>query len=496
MRDIVYKKVDASSPEAIPLKSPPLPSKKESGFVRALRAVFTTVNTGSAILGERLDAAELTIITPAQEASQTIPSVKTTKQKRVRAQATKKIIASTKETAQKARRALRTSAGKVAVVHSLAILALVGYIAYTKTTTAQATQHVVTTAGTDRNTVRQYLPSGTNSVISAFKETEASVPHSETSLNAWLTPWNINDLSQNADSYKTLSAFWLTLNSNGYDLTPKADWAVWNSFVKTHHNKNQPLYLTISADPNISYLALTNLDIQQKQIANLLYVVKQQNFDGIDIDYEGLGAENRDLFTNFVRTLTTAFHNEKKLVAVTVEARIGNQVPLDWRNLGIITDQVRIMAYDYHSRNTGFPGPISPLAWVKEVVEYASTNIDPSKVIIGLGNYGYDWQQKSDDPNSWQGVGVSFDQAVALSKDKNAPITQATGIDSRGYDIGSIPMFTYKDDQGNQHSVWFEDKDSLQAKVNLVSQYPVQGVIFWSVGLGDQNFWTNTSSAN
>lgn len=494
MRDIVYKRVGTASPDSpafTPLSSP----KKENGFARFLRVTLNALNSSGSLFSEKPDEMETIIITPAQTTYSTPPVAKAPKTKKSR-ESLKKIATATKEKTARAKRALKTPVGKVAAVHSLAILALVGYIAYGKINSANATALSTTTAGTDKNTVRQYLPQATSASLRAFKETDAVVPHSTTTLNAWLTPWNIDDLSQNAGTYKSISAFWLTLGNNGYDLTPKADWSIWQSFVTTHHTQNQPLYLTISADPNISYLALTDLDVQEKQIANLLQTVKDQHFDGIDIDYEGLGAENRDLFTNFVRTLTTAFHNEKKLVAVTVEARIGNKVPLDWRNLGLIADQLRIMAYDYHSRNTGFPGPVSPLAWVKEVVEYAVANIDPSKVIIGLGNYGYDWQQSADDPNSWQGVGLSFDQAVALSQQKNAPITQQTGIDSRGYDIGSTPMFTYKDDQNIQHSVWFEDKDSLQAKVNLVSQYPVQGVIFWSVGLGDQTFWTNTSSTN
>jgi spore germination protein len=163
-------------------------------------------------------------------------------------------------------------------------------------------------------------------------------------------------------------------------------------------------------------------------------------------------------------------------------------VPMDWHALGGIADEVRIMAYDYHSKETNFPGPITPIGWLKEIMDYAQANIDPAKLVIALGNYGYDWI-RSDDGTSWQGTGISFDRANAIAKEKNIPVVHLTGIDDRGYDIDSTPTFTYKDDANKEHSVWFEDSASLQSKLNLVSQYKNKGVIFWSVGLGDPAFW-------
>lgn len=492
MRDIVYKKVGAQSPE--PVYYRPTPSKTKSPRLsRYIELAFETLNTAGGWLRQCFDREEQDVLIPAQQQPLTFPKAK--KQRRVQ-EKLHSAAAKTKAKTGQAKRALKTPVGKMVIVNALTVAAILSYFAFAKGPATTTTLASATSVVQSKDAVRQYFPQPKQGVVEPFKEVNASVPHSSTTLNAWLTPWNLDQLSSEADHYHTMSAFWLTLADNGSDLIPKADWAAWQTFYKSRKDPQQKYYLTISANPDASYRALTSLDVQQKQIANLLQTVKDQHFDGIDIDYEGLGMENRELFTTFIRSLTAAFHTEKKLVAVTVEARIANQVPLDWHNLGLIADEVRVMAYDYHSHNTNFPGPVAPLSWVKEVTDYAVANINPSKVVIGLGNYGYDWVQNPDDPQDWEGNGLSFDQAVALSKDKNAPITQMTGIDDRGYDIGSIPNFTYKDDSGRQHSVWFEDKDSLQSKVNLVSQYPVQGIIFWSVGLGDQTFWTNTSPAN
>ena len=48
------------------------------------------------------------------------------------------------------------------------------------------------------------------------------------------------------------------------------------------------------------------------------------------------------------------------------------------------------MTYDYTSRNDP-PGPISPPAWVHDVLAYAATITDLRKVRMGLPFYGYSW---------------------------------------------------------------------------------------------------------
>ena len=105
-----------------------------------------------------------------------------------------------------------------------------------------------------------------------------------------------------------------------------------------------------------------------------------------------LGEDNRELFTNFVRQLTDRFHQANKLVSVTLEARIGDP-PMDWAALGDLADEIRIMLYDYHSRGTSNPGPIAPIGWVKEKLDYAKLTIPLNKLVVGQPNYGYDWHK-------------------------------------------------------------------------------------------------------
>ena len=393
--------------------------------------------------------------------------------------------------------ALKKTRNPIAGLAILQVAAVAGLVFYVSHRTQPAPDQTVSGTTAQAAGLQRHLPS-----VGKYVEPKPyAVPTPQSAaavstFNTWVTPWNMASVQSTLSSYGSFSAFWLTVGSDGFTMTPKADWSTWDSFAATK-KPGASYYLTVTGDPDDTYLALSDPDIQSKHIAALLQTVEAHNFDGVDIDYEGLGSENSDLFTAFVRNLTTAFHAQNKTVAVTVEARINNAVPMDWQALGSIADELRIMVYDYHSQTTSEPGAIAPIGWLKEVLDYAAQKTDIHKVVVGLGNYGYDWVSSvQDGTTTWSGTGISFEQADAIAKDRAIPIVRATGIDDRGYDIGSVPTFTYQDSDGNQHSVWFEDSASLQSKVTLAQQYPIKGLIFWSVGLGDQGFWTDHTSGN
>ncbi len=481
MRDIVgHRPLQAPKPEhaALPTTTPPSFLERAFSRVNVFGARISSLSLKNPKLLAPHSPAPLLIEKP-QARKRLMPRGVVTKTGRV----VKRVAIATKEELKKPGR-------KTSVVHSIALGALFALVLSGAPFTKHTTED--TAASVSTNSLRRYLPNIASNVHLSSLDANKAIAESGKPLNlyGWITPWNVASGSEETN-YNAASAFWLTVADDGVAVTPKADWSGWNTYRQK--NALSQTYLTVSGDPNAVYKSLSNLDLQSQHIAALLTAVKEQNFDGIDIDYEGLGAANRDLFTGFIRNLTTIFHQQGKKVAVTVEARIANEVPMDWSALGQLADEVRIMAYDYHSHETTEPGPVAPVSWVAEIIAYASARIDPNKLIIGLGNYGYDWSAPLSDGASWEGTGISYDQALSLAKDNAATIVHNTGIDSRGYDIGTIPTFTYTDTQGRQHEVWFEDAVSLQEKVNAVAAYQIKGVMFWSVGAGDPALWKPVS---
>jgi hypothetical protein len=390
--------------------------------------------------------------------------------------------------------AIKTPLGRVATIQTLAIIALFVFVLKEKpflsiNNNPLGARNVGQTV--QDLSIRKYLPTAQDYVQPKPFEQPTSNPQTSLAVQAWVTPWNVSQL-QSSNSYTQISAFWLTAQSDGISFLPKADWKSWQAFRAQSSKAGQVYFLTVTGDPNNISTMLSNPTTQTQHIKNLLQIVQAQGFDGVDIDYEGLDQGSAQLFNNFIRNLTTTFHAANKLVSVTVEARIANQVPMDWKTLSGLADEIRIMAYDYHSSLTSEPGPVSPIGWLKEIMDYAQTTIDPKKLVVGLGDYGYDWQAPTTSGQSWKGTAISFDQAMALANREKATVIRSTGIDDRGYDIGSVANFSYVDSQNRQHQVWFEDNASIEAKIALINQYKINGVIFWSVDIGQQLFLQTT----
>ncbi|HEY80465.1 MAG TPA: hypothetical protein G4O05_05235, partial [Caldilineae bacterium] len=98
----------------------------------------------------------------------------------------------------------------------------------------------------------------------------------------------------------------------------------------------------------------------------IVQLVVEHDYDGIDIDYESLYAEDREAFTTFIVDLAAALHAQDKLLSTTVHPKMreggawGGPQAQDWEKLGAVSDEFKIMIYDYH-HGASESGPIAPL---------------------------------------------------------------------------------------------------------------------------------------
>jgi spore germination protein YaaH len=212
--------------------------------------------------------------------------------------------------------------------------------------------------------------------------------------------------------------------------------------------------------------------LMNAHIASIVTLADKQNYAGIDIDYEGLHAGDREAFSTFITRLATALHAHGKILSVAVFAKTtdagygGQNVAQSYSVIGRAADQVRVMGYDYHW-NTSPAGPIAPVGWVRSVLGYARTQIPPSKIILGIPLYGYDWVGD-------HGADLTWQQAVQLAAAHNAAVQ---------YDSASqAPWFSYTDSAGRTHQVWFENPESSAAKFAIAKDAGIGGIFLWMYG--------------
>ncbi len=238
-------------------------------------------------------------------------------------------------------------------------------------------------------------------------------------------------------------------------------------------------------DSELADVILRNNEIQENLINNILETLRTQNYYGINIDFERVPPRDRDLYTTFVRRVGDRIRPEGYSLSVALAPKVSaEQVGAwyeahDYGGLGTVADFVIIMTYEW-GWSGGPPLAVAPINQVRRVLDYAVSVIPRNKIIMGMPLYGYDWTLPYR-PGGPFARRVSPVQAVQRAVQYNARID---------YDqTAQSPSFTYYDEDGTQHIVWFEDPRSVLAKFRLADNYGLRGVSYWVLGSSFPQNW-------
>ena len=221
---------------------------------------------------------------------------------------------------------------------------------------------------------------------------------------------------------------------------------------------------------------VNNSEYAERLIQSLLILMEEKGYQGLDIDFEYILAEDRDAFTAFVRRAADAmrgagYHTSVALAPKTSADQAGLLYEgKDYRALGEAADHVLLMTYEW-GYTYGPPMAVAPVNQVRRVVEYALTEIPAAKIDLGIPNYGYDW------PLPFE-KGVT--KAVTIGNVQAVQIAVAQGATIRFDNLAESPYFTYTSG-GIGHEVWFEDVRSMRAKFDLIEEYSLRGCGYWQI---------------
>lgn len=315
----------------------------------------------------------------------------------------------------------------------------------------------------------------------------------------------INSIPGNAtDSVDWLAPNWYRINTipdgqSAADGSFSGPWATANEFyapltVKAAHDRGLKVLPSVTADYNSKGQAaldsiLASSATRQNLIQNINQMLQTTNGDGVVIDFEYISDASGPNLTQFMKELYASLHSQNKLVVEAVNARTS---PTDWNqeynyhDLAQYVDYLNIMTYDY---STTSPGPIAPLSWVKSVLNFTqSQGVDMNKVLLGIPYYGRNWYPlatSTPEKPLYDQDAVSLTGARNLSAKYNASLQRETSPT----DPVGIPTFTYTDENQVAHTVYYDDIQSLSAKLDLLDEYHLGGAAAWSL------FWVDTDSA-
>ncbi len=208
-----------------------------------------------------------------------------------------------------------------------------------------------------------------------------------------------------------------------------------------------------------------------KFISSILNILKKYSFNGVNIDFENLIEKGDEKLIEFQDELYKTLHKEGYLVTEDIPPFNSDY---NISQLKDYNDFLIIMAYDYHYAGSE-PGPVAPVKWVESALASFLKKTDPSKIILAIPAYGYDWAQGE------EGQDITYQEAMVTAKESEGNID----FDDDNYNL----YFKYYDDDDVPHDVWFTDAGTCFNLMRSAADFQTAGVALWRLGDEDPRIW-------
>lgn len=341
-------------------------------------------------------------------------------------------------------------------------------------------------------------------------------------LTGWIPYYSIKTslpaAINNADLIREVMPFWYTLKFDG-----KNQKAVVTDLY-TPANPSVPMAQTVGALRNAGFALIPTItDGTAKDVlAGLLAkpaartqiveaittMVVTNNYDGIDLDFEGFAfvdsnstwSKTAPLWAAFVKELSASLRAQKKLLSVSTPYVLDPKGPQKgyfvyaWAAIAPFIDRLRIMTYDYSVARVG---PLGPITWTERTLQYAVSVMPASKVYIGVAGYGRDWV------TAVSGVCPANVASVIKPGAKAATFVMRNAQDLAA-SYGATPVFNeqygemtfsyqkvYNGTTASglatsctaQRTAWYQDAKAFALRAALVDKYRLGGISEWTLGM-------------
>jgi len=313
-----------------------------------------------------------------------------------------------------------------------------------------------------------------------------SPPSGSKDVLGFYTEWygtdttSYNDLTSHIDTIGTIAPFWSTLHEDG-SVTDRGGNDHASVIKYAHNNKITTLLMVNNAkqsNPNSGiHAVLVDEALRKTAIDNLEATIKKYGLDGINIDFEQVPANDRNNLTAFMGELSDRLKPQGYIVSIDVFPKHDEDndvaIAYDYAKLAQYADKIILMTYDYHAGWNG-AGAVGDIRSVESDLKYALTLIPKNKIYLGIAGYGYDWSSKGTE---------------SIENDAIQNLITRYGATVQWDEASQSPHFSYVEDDGVTHQVWYENSRSLKYKLDLVNNYNIAGVALWKLGGEDPASW-------
>jgi len=239
----------------------------------------------------------------------------------------------------------------------------------------------------------------------------------------------------------------------------------------------------VTASKDVVRELVSTPENRQAFIQNLLQLIRRYNFDGVNIDIEDVYLEDSDRLTALYREMGAALREAGYYLSGSIPSRVSDEPfnpfsdPFQYAPIGEAVDEFVVMLYNEHGWPGSPPGPPVSIGWMDRVLRYTISRVPREKVVAAVSVFGFDFNL-----TTGRNTYVTYSAAMDLARQYNREVIFDPETQT--------PMFSYTDAEGNDHEVWFENSQSILAKIRLAWNLGIKGVALWRLGMEDPAIWT------
>jgi spore germination protein len=248
--------------------------------------------------------------------------------------------------------------------------------------------------------------------------------------------------------------------------------------------------LTSQGEANLqtAFDILINEEYQNQNINNILDIMRDKGYYGVNISFLYINTANYRLYESFLNNISNRLNSEGYHVFLAVNPNItyeNSEVSferVDYSVFTVYADGTTFIEYKW-GFNFGPPLPVTSVYGTRELLNYVLETAPPERINIGVPMIGYDWELP---------YVFGFSRANSLTLASCLTLANYEGAVIQFDEISQTPFFEYvlsEIENPVQHIVWFVDARTFDALLNLISELGLAGASVWNIMTYNPQLW-------
>jgi cellulose synthase/poly-beta-1,6-N-acetylglucosamine synthase-like glycosyltransferase/spore germination protein YaaH/peptidoglycan/xylan/chitin deacetylase (PgdA/CDA1 family) len=208
--------------------------------------------------------------------------------------------------------------------------------------------------------------------------------------------------------------------------------------------------------------------------------LSSDHYRGVMVDFETFPSSGQPGYIALLNELSADLHARGMKLYVSLPPR---NKEFDYAAIAAPADGVVIMNYDEHYPGAA-SGPVASQDWFVDNLKFAVKVIPREKIICAIANYGYDWVLKPKTgklPPDARDSTVTVQEAWLAARDSDEDVA---------FDDDAMnPHFSYLDERGLRHDIWFLDAVTALNHMRAAQTLGIQTFALWRLGGEDRTLW-------